>query len=37
MKVLDEGVNPIFTDPDPDNAREFFRQKSRAMTDKRMT
>lgn len=37
MKVLDEGVNPIFTDPDPDKAREFFRQKSRAMTDKRMT
>jgi glutaconate CoA-transferase, subunit A len=37
MEVLDQGVNPIFTDPDPDKAREFFRQKSRAMTDKRMT
>jgi glutaconate CoA-transferase, subunit A len=37
MEVLDQGVNPIFTDPDPDKAREFFRQKSRAMVDKRMT
>jgi glutaconate CoA-transferase subunit A len=37
MEVLDQGVNPIFTDPDPDKAREFFRSKSRAMVDKRMT
>jgi glutaconate CoA-transferase subunit A len=37
MEVLDQGVNPIFMDPDPDKAREFFRQKSRAMVDKRMT
>ncbi len=37
MEVLDQGINPIFTDPDPDKAREFFRQKSRAMVDKRMT
>ena len=37
MKVLDQGVNPLFTDPDPDKAREFFRQKPRAMVDKRMT
>jgi len=37
MEVLDQGVNPVFTDPDPDKAREFFRQKSRAMVDKRMT
>ncbi len=36
MEVLDQGINPIFTDPDPDKAREFFRQKSRAMVDKRM-
>ena len=27
MKVLDQGVNPIFMDPDPDKAREFFRKK----------
>jgi glutaconate CoA-transferase, subunit A len=37
MKVLDEGVNPLFADPDPDKARDFFRQKTRAMVDKRMT
>jgi len=37
MEVLDQGVNPIFTDPDPDKARAFFREKSRAMVDKRMT
>ena len=37
MKVLEEGVNPLFMDPDPDRAREFFRQKTRAMVDKRMT
>ncbi len=37
MKVLEQGVNPLFMDPDPDNAREFFQKKSRAMTDKRMT
>ncbi len=37
MKVLEEGSNPLFMDPDPDKAREFFAKKSRAMTDKRMT
>jgi glutaconate CoA-transferase subunit A len=37
MKVLDGGVNPLFADPDPDKARDFFRQKTRAMVDKRMT
>jgi len=37
MNVLDEGVGPLFTDPDPDAAREFFRDKSRAMVDKRMS
>jgi glutaconate CoA-transferase, subunit A len=37
MEVLDQGVNPLFTDPDPDKAREFFRKKPRAMVDKRMT
>jgi len=37
MKVLDQGVNPVFMDPDPDKAREFFRTKPRAMIDKRMT
>lgn len=37
MKVLAEGKGKLFTDPDPDKAREFFQKKSRAMTDKRMT
>ena len=37
MKVLDEGVNPLFSDPDPDKARDFFREKTRAMVDKRTT
>jgi glutaconate CoA-transferase subunit A len=37
MKVIDQGINPLFQDPDPDKAREFFAKKSRAMTDKRMT
>jgi len=37
MQVLDEGVNPLFMDPDPDKAREFFRTKTRAMVDKRMS
>jgi len=37
MRVLDQGVNPLFMDPDPDKAREFFATKSRAMVDKRMT
>jgi glutaconate CoA-transferase subunit A len=37
MKVLDQGVNPVFMDPDPDAAREFFRGKPRAMVDKRMS
>ncbi|MBU2547265.1 MAG: CoA transferase subunit A [Proteobacteria bacterium] len=37
MDVLEQGVNPVFMDPDPDKAREFFAKKSRAMTDKRMT
>jgi glutaconate CoA-transferase, subunit A len=37
MEVLDQGVNPLFMDPDPDKARDFFRTKPRAMVDKRMT
>ena len=37
MKVLDEGVNPLFMDADPDKARDFFRGKTRAMIDKRMS
>jgi glutaconate CoA-transferase subunit A len=37
MNILEEGKNPIFMDPDPDKAREVFRKKPRAMTDKRIT
>jgi len=31
---LKQGVNELFSDPDADRAREFFRQKSRAMVNK---
>ena len=37
MKIIAEGKGPLFTDPDPDKAREHFRTKSRALTDKRTT
>jgi len=37
MKVLQEGIGPLFTDPDPDNARQFFHKKSRALVNKLMT
>ncbi len=37
MRVLEEGNNVLFMDPDPDKAREIFQNKSRAMTDKRTT
>ncbi len=36
MTQLEEGRNPLFMDPDPDRARRFFQNKSRAMKDKRM-
>lgn len=36
MDGLTEGVGKLFTDPDPDNAREFFRKKSRKMVSKLM-
>ena len=31
---LKQGLNELFTDPDADHAREFFRHKSRAMVNK---
>ncbi len=37
MDVLEEGIGRLFTDPDPDNAREFFRKKSRKLKNKMMT
>ena len=37
MKVLEQGQGPQFMEADPDRAREFFANKSRALTDKRMS
>lgn len=37
MKTFEEGIGPMFLDPDPDNARKFFAKKPRSMTDKRMS
>ncbi|WP_419658815.1 GctA: glutaconate CoA-transferase, subunit A [Desulfosarcina variabilis str. Montpellier] len=36
MKVLEEGNGRLFTCPDPDHAREYFRTKSRRQTNKEM-
>ncbi|MEQ8163659.1 MAG: CoA-transferase, partial [Smithellaceae bacterium] len=37
MDVIEQGVGELFTDPDADNARAVFRQKSRAMQNKVMS
>ena len=37
MKAIDQGVGNLFSDPDPDKAREFFARKRRDMVDKRTT
>jgi glutaconate CoA-transferase, subunit A len=37
MTDLISGTGPLFTSPDPDEARAFFREKSRDLTDKRMS
>jgi glutaconate CoA-transferase subunit A len=37
MEAFENGVGTLFTDPDPDNARAFFRKKSREMKSKVMT
>jgi glutaconate CoA-transferase subunit A len=34
--IIDEGKGVLFTDPDPDKARESFRKKNRSMTNKVM-
>jgi len=36
MKVIDEGQGKLFTNPDPDDARAFFRTKSRRLEEKVM-
>ena len=37
MTKLASGTGPLFTDPDPESARAFFREKSRALTSKVMS
>ena len=37
MEVIDQGIGKIFTDPDADNAREFFRTKNRKLESKLMS
>lgn len=37
MDIVDQGVGRLFTDPDADKAREFFRKKSRKQEKKLMT
>lgn len=37
MNIIDEGEGKLFTDPCPDQAREFSRRKSRQMTAKLMS
>lgn len=37
MKIINKGGGELFTDPDPDLARGHFKNKSRKMTDKRMS
>jgi glutaconate CoA-transferase subunit A len=37
VNVLEEGKGKLFTEPDPDKAREFFKKKSRKMKSKVMS
>ena len=37
MEAFESGIGKLFTDPDPDNARAFFRTKSREMKSKVMS
>jgi glutaconate CoA-transferase subunit A len=37
VDVLDQGIGKIFTDPDADKARAYFRQKNRKLESKVMT
>jgi glutaconate CoA-transferase, subunit A len=37
VNVIDQGIGKIFTDPDADNARAFFRTKSRKLESKVMS
>jgi len=37
LNIVEEGQGILFSDPDPDKARQFFRTKNRKMTNKVMT
>jgi len=37
MEAFENGIGKLFTDPDPDNARTYFRMKSREMKSKVMS
>jgi glutaconate CoA-transferase, subunit A len=37
MDVVETGIGPVFSDPDPDTARAFFRKKNRIKTNKVMS
>lgn len=37
MEVIEQGIGEVFTDPDADKARAFFREKSRKMENKVMS
>jgi glutaconate CoA-transferase, subunit A len=37
MDILEEGIGELFTNPDPDEAREYFRGKSRKKTNKQIS
>lgn len=36
MEIIEQGLGELFTDPDPDKARAFFRRKNRKMVEKVM-
>jgi glutaconate CoA-transferase, subunit A len=36
LQIIDQGIGPLFMDPDPDKNREFFRNKTRKMVRKVM-
>ncbi len=37
MNVIESGMGPVFSNPDPDEARAFFRKKNRTKTNKVMS
>lgn len=37
MHIIKKGKGELFTDPDSDHAREYFRQKTRQMVNKSMS